>query len=116
MFDECVKKLAGFGVPGLVLLLAIDATGLAGAAAITAALAAIGPGGIVGGVATLVLAGLVMESIAEFGVDEIYAAVIKDLYSKGETEESIRSKIQKFWVSPKLKALLLDKLNHFHRD
>ena len=43
MLDEVVKKIVGLGVPGLMLFLAINATGLAGAAAITAALAALGP-------------------------------------------------------------------------
>ena len=38
--DELVKKLAGFGIPAIILLVAMSATGLAGAAAFTAALAA----------------------------------------------------------------------------
>jgi len=47
--DKIVSKIAALGVPGLVLLVAISATGLYGAAAITTALAALGPFGMVGG-------------------------------------------------------------------
>lgn len=43
--DKIVSKIVALGVPGLVLLLAIGATGYAGAAAITTALCAIGPFG-----------------------------------------------------------------------
>lgn len=45
--DKIVSKIAALGVPGLVLTVAIGATGLAGGAAITTALAAIGPGGMI---------------------------------------------------------------------
>jgi len=51
--DKLVSKIAALGIPGLVLVTAIGATGLAGGAAITTALAALGPGGILGGIATL---------------------------------------------------------------
>lgn len=47
--DKIVSKIVGLGVPGLVLFVALSATGYAGAAAITTALAAIGPFGILGG-------------------------------------------------------------------
>ena len=47
--DKLVSKIAALGIPGLVLVTAIGATGLAGGAAITTALAALGPGGILGG-------------------------------------------------------------------
>ena len=52
MMDKIVSKVAALGVPGLVLVIAINATGLAGGAAITTALAALGPGGMKGGIAT----------------------------------------------------------------
>lgn len=40
--DKIFSKVAALGVPGLVLVIAISATGLAGGAAITTALAALG--------------------------------------------------------------------------
>ena len=48
--DEFVERLAGIGVPALVFLIIMSTTGLAGAAAITATLALLGPGGMIGGV------------------------------------------------------------------
>ncbi|MDY7009004.1 MAG: hypothetical protein SWX82_35140 [Cyanobacteriota bacterium] len=43
--DEAVRKIAGVGLPGVILLIAIATTGFSGAAAITVALAMLGPGG-----------------------------------------------------------------------
>ena len=54
--DSIVNKIAGLGVPGIMLMVAISMTGLSGAAAITAALALLGPGGMLGGIAFLLLA------------------------------------------------------------
>ncbi|WP_181899267.1 hypothetical protein [Lachnotalea glycerini] len=39
--EKVISKVAALGVPGLVLLIAMGATGLAGGAAITTALAAL---------------------------------------------------------------------------
>ena len=60
--DRIVNKIAGLGVPGIMLMVAISMTGLSGAAAITAALALLGPGGMLGGIAFLLLAGAVTVS------------------------------------------------------
>ena len=48
--DKIFDKIAALGVPALVLVVAMAMTGLYGAAAITAALAMIGPFGIIGGI------------------------------------------------------------------
>lgn len=105
--DKIVSKIAGLGVPGLVLMVAINATGLAGAAAITTALAAIGPGGMLGGIACLMVSGLIIDGLAEWGFDELFAGVVRQLYKRGETKESIRKQISKYPVTKKLKAQLL---------
>ena len=76
--DKIVSKIAALGVPGLVLTVAIGATGLAGGAAITTALAAIGPGGMIGGLVTLGVIGLISEGISKYGVDAIFSAVVKE--------------------------------------
>lgn len=60
--DRIVNKIAGLGVPGIMLMVAISMTGLSGAAAITAALALLGPGGMLGGIAFLLLAGAVTSA------------------------------------------------------
>lgn len=114
--DKIISKITAFGVPALVLIIAIEATGLAGAAAITAALAALGPGGIVGGIATLGVIGLVSEAITEFGVDAIFGAVVKELYKRGETKTSLQNKIKKYPVSKDLKRKLNDALDRVSED
>lgn len=104
--DKVVAKIAALGVPGLIFVIAMSATGLAGAAAITAALAALGPGGMVGGIAFLGVAGLISDALAEFGAEKILTAVVKELYLRGETKESIKAKVQKYPISKKLKLKL----------
>lgn len=92
--DKIVSKIAALGVPGLVLTVAIGATGLAGGAAITTALAAIGPGGMIGGLVTLGVIGLISEGISKYGVDAIFSAVVKELYRRGETKEQLKQKLK----------------------
>ena len=75
--DKLVSKIAALGIPGLVLVTAIGATGLAGGAAITTALAALGPGGLLGGIATIGKIGLITEGISQYGEDDKNTAVKK---------------------------------------
>lgn len=109
--EKVISKVAALGVPGLVLLIAMGATGLAGGAAITTALAALGPFGILGGIATLGVIGLVSQGITEYGFDAIFTGVIKELYKKGETKESILKKIQGYPISKALKRKLIEEVN-----
>jgi len=104
--DKIVSKIAVLGVPGLVLTVAIGATGLAGGAAITTALAAIGPGGMIGGLVTLGVIGLISEGISKYGVDAIFSAVVKELYRRGETKEQLKQKIKRYPISKDLKRKL----------
>lgn len=108
--DAIVNKIAGFGVPGVMLMVAISLTGLSGAAAITAALALLGPGGMIGGVLTLLLTGVIVSALSEYGFDALFRAVIKKLYTKGETKESLKRKIEKGPWSAKLKAKAISDL------
>ncbi len=111
IMDKVVSKLAALGVPGLILMITISATGLAGGAAITTALAALGPGGMIGGIATLGVIGLISEGISEFGFSAIFSGVVKQLYKQGETKDSIRKKMQKYPISKALKRKLNEELD-----
>ncbi len=93
--DKIVNKIVGLGVPGIMLMVAISMTGLYGAAAITAALTLLGPGGMIGGIATLLVSGAIASAISEYEFDALFKAVIKKLYAKGESKETIRAKIEK---------------------
>lgn len=101
--DKIVNKIVALGVPGLMLLIAVGASGLAGAAAVTTALACLGPGGMIGGVVTLIIASLISEAIAKYGFEAIFLKVCKGLYEKGETKESIKEKIRNYKISKSLK-------------
>ncbi len=72
--DEFVERLAGIGVPALIFLIVMSTTG---AAAITAALALLGPGGMVGGIITLIVVGAGSSIIAKYGYSAIITAVCK---------------------------------------
>lgn len=109
--DKIISKIASLGIPGLVLVMAIGASGYAGGAAIVVALASLGPGGIIGGIATLGVLGLISQAISEWGIDAIFSGVVKELYKKGETKESIIMKIEKYPISKSLKLKLKDKLS-----
>ena len=114
--ERIISKIAAMGVPGLVLVLAMNATGYAGAAAITTALAALGgPVGMLGGIAALGILGLISEAIAKYGVDAIYKGVIKELYKRGESDESIKAKIEKYPLSKEQKRILYDEFDKLRK-
>lgn len=77
--DELVKKIAALGLPGIVLVVVMATTGLTGAAAITTALAMLGgPAGMLGGIAVLGLTGLITDSLAKVGLENLLTAVYCD--------------------------------------
>lgn len=114
--DKIVSSIAALGVPGLVLTVAIGATGLAGGASLTAALAALGPGGMIGGIATLGVIGLISKGVAEFGVDAIFTAVVKELVNRGESIDSMLNKLEKYPISRTLKLKVKDELERARLD
>lgn len=111
--EKLISKLAALGVPGLVLLIAVSTSGYVGAAAIVAALSALGPGGIIGGIVTLGLIGLVAHGVAEYGVDALSSALVKELLKKGESKQSILEKIEKYPISKSLKRRLREEVNNY---
>lgn len=106
--DELVKKLAGFGLPSIILLVAMSATGLTGAAALTAAL---GPFGMLGGIGLLLLIGLSADKITELGYEKITTMVIKEqlkVYSKEELIEKVR----KYPITKGMKLKVINFIEH----
>ncbi len=86
--DALIKKFAGilvdFGIPGMIFFYVAAGTGLTGAAAITAALAATGPFGVISGIITLGVVGI----FATAG----YSTII----DKGYEEQVIRESLIKY--------------------
>lgn len=95
--DKLIKLLAPFGVMGIVFIVALTsamAAGLVGAAAFTAAMASLGPGGMIGGLATLGVAGLVAKLAVDYGYDGIVIAVVKEQL-KTKSKDRLWSEISK---------------------
>ena len=104
--DKVIETIAALGVPGLVLVVAMSATGFAGAAAITTALAALGPGGILGGIVLLGAIGLVSTAIAKYGSQAIFEGVLKKLMEDGMSKADIIETIDSYPISKELKLKL----------
>jgi hypothetical protein len=109
--DELVRKVAALGLPGIILLVTMATTGLTGAAAITAALAMLGPGGMIGGIAFLGVIGLASDALAKYGLAAILNAVYLERKRKGEPIEKLRREIENLWISGDLKRELRETVN-----
>ena len=109
--DKLVKHLAPFGVMGIVFIVVLTSAmsaGLVGAAAFTAAMAALGPGGMIGGIVTLGVVGLVSSLAAEYGYDAVVFAVIKEQLKTKSKEEVWSSISTKKLISKDLKLKIKD--------
>ncbi|GCL35052.1 hypothetical protein SR1949_01440 [Sphaerospermopsis reniformis] len=103
--DEIVKKLAGLGLPGIIIL--ILAVASAGSnAAIAGLLTSVGgPFGIVGGIGLLGLVKVIGDLIADYGIEAIIKAVYSER-SKTETLRSLLYEIQNLPICQELKLKL----------
>lgn len=109
--DKLVKKLAPFGVMGIVFIVALTsamAAGLVGAAAFTAAMAALGPGGMIGGLLTLGVVGMVSALAVDYGYDALVLAVIKEQLKEKSKEDIWRSIEKKKLISKDMKLKIKD--------
>jgi hypothetical protein len=111
-FDRVISTIAGLGVPGLVLVIAMAVLGWSGAAALTSALAALGgPAGMLGGIAVLGILGLISWSISEYGFEKIAIAVIMELKKKGRKRSDVIKEIEGYPITRGMKLKILDSLN-----
>ena len=116
-FDKIVGTIAGLGVPGLVLLIAMSVAGWAGAAALTAALAALGgPLGMMGGIAMLGVLALISYGISQYGFEKIVVAVIKKLREKGKSKGEVLSQMEGYPMSRGMKLKIIDTVNRVWLD
>lgn len=110
-FDNVVSIIAGLGIPGLILLVAMATSGWAGAAALTTALATLGgPFGMLGGIAILGVLAFLSKGLAEFGLEKLFGAVINQMEKDGQSKESIYQQINKYPISSTLKRKVRDML------
>ncbi len=104
--DEIVRKLAGVGLPAVVLLITMASTGLAGAAAITAALAMLGPGGMVGGVVLLGIIGLASDALTKYGLTALLTGIYEERRRRGESLQSLCREINSLPITKELKLII----------
>ena len=105
--DEIVKKLAGLGLPGILLVIAITIAGGNSAAVIPLLAILGGPLGIVGGLGILGLTTVVGDALAGYGIE----AILKGIYTERSKTESVRFLIKEIKDLPLTEDLKL-KLKH----
>jgi len=107
--DAVVQKVVALGVPGLIVVFVVSSTGVAGGAAIVAALAALGgPLGMVGGIAMLGLLTLLADALARYGLDAIAEGVVQGLKDNGTSKAKIRRKVNSAPITKSMKKRILD--------
>jgi hypothetical protein len=104
--DEAVRAVATLGLPGVLLVITMASTGLAGAAAITTALAFLGgPAGMLGGLTVLGVTGIISSLLAQGSV----ATVLGWIYLarlQNEPRQLLCNEINQLPVSCELKCQL----------
>jgi len=112
--DKLAEEITALGVPGLILAIAIATSGLAGGAAIVAALAALGgPLGMLGGLALLGVLVLISNAIAAYGAEAVIKKVIVNLKTKGISKEEVLKKIDSYLISMGLKLKAKDYIEKY---
>ncbi|MBD2521583.1 hypothetical protein [Nostoc sp. FACHB-133] len=108
--DDIVQKLAGLGLPGVILVILTVTTG-GSSAAVAATLTALGgPFGIVGGIALLGLVTLVGDTVTGYGIE----AILKGIYTERSKTESViflLKEIQGLPITEELKLKLKNQLS-----
>ena len=114
--DKIAEVIAGFGVPGLVLVMLMTSSPWFGAAAITSSLAALGPFGMLGGIAALGVLQFMSRALTKFGFEKVFSAVIVKLEEDGKTCEEIREEIGSYPISEELKRKLAKDIKKFYEE
>jgi hypothetical protein len=110
--DKAVSFLAELGVPGLVLVVALSASGFVGAAAVTTALATLGgPLGMLGGIGVVGMLALASAEMSRVGSRRFIAAVVARLPQNGGTIGSILLRVKRYPISEELKRAVCDQLS-----
>ena len=98
-------------------MIAMSATGLAGGAALTTALAALGLGafGMVGGLVLLGTIGLLADKITEFGIENITKLVLKE-HLKTTSKEELVELVKKSLITKSMKLKIIDYIENFNEN
>ncbi|MBD2776538.1 hypothetical protein [Iningainema tapete] len=107
--DEIVKKIAGLGFPGVILVILVAAGG-SYATVISTLTALGGPLGFIGGLGVLGLLTMVGDALAGYGIETL----LKNIYAERSKTESVRyllKEIKDLPISHELKLKLKHQLN-----
>lgn len=108
--DELVRKIVSLGFPGVILMIAMATTGLTGAAAITAGLAMLGPGGMIGGIAFLGIVGIASDVLSKYGLETVLKNVYLERKVKGKSTDELVTEINRLPISKELKCSLRESI------
>ncbi|MBN4004263.1 hypothetical protein [Nostoc sp. LPT] len=106
--DEIVKKIAGLGLPGILLVIATAASGGSTAAVVALITGLGGPLGFLGGLGVLGLIATVGDVIAGAGIENI----LKLIYTERSKTESVRVLLKEIKDLPITDELKLKLKNH----
>jgi hypothetical protein len=109
--DKIITNLASIGIPSLVLITLISLAPCTGGAAISWALVAFGPFGMIGGIVSFGILTLISKLIAEKGIEYLSQEVVKKLLEKGITKEEIINSINKYPLSKGLKVKIIGNIS-----
>ena len=108
--DEIVKKIAGLGLPGVILVILTVASGGSSATVAAAITALGGPLGIVGGIGILGLITVLGDTVAGYGIEAILKAIYKER-SKTESVRFLLKEIKDLPITEELKLKLKKELS-----
>lgn len=105
--DEIVKKISSLGLPGVILVITMAASGgVGGSYALVGAIATLGgPFGIVGGLSVLGLMTILGDKLAEYGIESVLASIYAER-SKTEPVEALLKEIRNLPISADIKLKL----------
>ena len=106
--DGIVKQLAGFGLPGSILLILGFASAGSNAAIVATLTSVGGPFGILGGIGLLGLTTVVGDTVAGYGIE----AILKAIYTERSKTESVRFLLKEIKDLPISDDLKLKLKNH----
>lgn len=106
-YDELTARISQLGIPALVLVVAVQISGVVGAAAVVEGLAWLGgPLGLIGGLGILGLLVVISKGIGRYGFKAVFEGVLKNLYKKGHTREEILKKVDGYKITRRMKNSL----------
>jgi hypothetical protein len=108
--DEIVKKIAGLGLPGVILVILAAASGGSSAAVAAAITALGGPFGILGGIGILGLITVLGDTVAGYGIEAILKAIYKER-SKTESVRFLLKEIKDLPITEELRLKLKKELS-----